>query len=90
MSFAFAGVSPSLSTNNGNDAVLWAVESSHGLGTLRAFDPTNLATELYDSEMSPDRDRVDGGIRFAVPTVANGQVFVGGQTALDIYGQLAQ
>jgi hypothetical protein len=90
MSFSFAGVSPSLSSNNGSDVVLWAVESAGTSGILRAFNPTDLSTELYDSEMSPDRDRVDGGIRFAVPTVANGEVFVGGQSALDVYGQLAQ
>jgi len=39
--------------------------------------------------MSPDRDRVGGGVRFASPMVANGQVFVGAQGELDIYGEFS-
>ena len=88
MTLAYPGASPALSSNNDSDAVLWSLEGAGTLGVLRAFDPTDLSTELYDSEMSPDRDRVGGGVRFGTPTVANGQVFVGGQGELDIYGEL--
>jgi hypothetical protein len=87
---AYPGVSPSLTSNNGNDAVLWAVETPHANAVLRAYDPTNLTTELYDSEMSSDRDHAGEALRFTVPTVANGEVFVGTRDELDIYGELPQ
>ena len=75
---------------NGGDPILWVYQASRNVGILRAFDPADLTTELYDTELSPDRDRTDGSVRFAVPTVAGGKVFVGSQNALDIYGLLGQ
>ncbi len=56
MTLAYPGASPALSSNDGSDAVLWSLEGAGTLGVLRAFDPTDLSTELYDSEMSPGRD----------------------------------
>ena len=55
---------------------------------LRAFDATDLSVELYDSEMSPDRDRAGRAVKFTVPTEADGKVFVGAHNELDIYGLL--
>jgi hypothetical protein len=90
MGMSWPGVSPSLSSNNGNDPILWVYESAGGDGVLRAFDAADLSNELYDTGQSPDRDRGHGSIRFAVPTVAGGKVFVGSQNALEIYGVLGQ
>ena len=90
MTLAYPGSSPTLSSNSGSDAVLWSLEAAGTVGIFRAFDPNDLSTELYDSEMSPDRDQVGGGVRFASPMVANGQVFVGAQNELDIYGELSR
>jgi len=90
MEMSWPGVSPTLSSNGGNDPILWVLQAAANLGILRAFDPTDLSNELYDSELSPDRDRPEGSVRFAVPTVAEGKVFVGSQNAVDIYGVLTQ
>jgi hypothetical protein len=84
------GVSPMLSSNSGSDPILWVLQAAGNEGILRAFDPTDLSNELYDSELSPDRDRTDGSVRFAVPTIAAGKVFVGSQNMVDIYGVLGQ
>jgi len=88
----YPGVFPSLSANNGSDAILWAVENPTtdppSSLILRAFDASDLSTELYNSEMSPGRDSAGHALRFTVPTVANGQVFVGARDELDIYGVL--
>jgi hypothetical protein len=34
------------------------------------------------------RDRLDSYVKFSVPTIADGKVFVGTQTSLNIYGLL--
>jgi len=88
MNVLWPGSSPVVSANGSSDAVLWTMEHTGGPGILHAFDPANLTSELYDSQMSPDRDQVGIGLVFAVPTVADGQVFVGAHNELDIYGLL--
>jgi hypothetical protein len=48
-----------------------------------------LATELYyTTQASGGRDTPGQPVKFAVPTVANGHVYVGTQTELDVYGEL--
>ena len=55
---------------------------------LFAFDATALTHELYSSEMNPSRDRAGVGLRFNIPTVINGHVYVGAKYELDVYGLL--
>ena len=44
---------------------------------------------LYDSDQAPDhRDRFGAGIKFTVPTIADGRVFVGAQTGVTVFGLL--
>jgi len=58
-------------------------------GALYAFETTNLATELYDTaQASGGPDKPGPPVKFAVPTVVNGHVYVGTQTELDVYGLL--
>lgn len=87
MGFNYPGVTPSISSSGASNGILWAIQNGGNM-TLYAFDATDLSKELYDSEMSPTRDRTGGSITFCVPTVANGQVFVGAMNELDIYGML--
>jgi hypothetical protein len=56
---------------------------------LYAFDARDLTKELYDSTQAPaTRDAAGLSSKFLVPTVANGHVYVGTQTELDVYGEL--
>ena len=55
---------------------------------LRAYSATNLANELYNSEQNSQRDRPGVPIKFVVPTIADGHVFVGGQDQVAMYGLL--
>jgi hypothetical protein len=89
------GATPVISSNGTNNAILWLIDSSGALATpntpaiLRAFDPNNLSKELYHSTTTAGlRDTAGPGVKFAVPTVANGKVYVGTQTELDVYGLL--
>jgi hypothetical protein len=56
---------------------------------LYANDARNVSVELYDSNQAGKRDVAGQGVKFTVPTIADGKVFVGTQTELDIYGLLA-
>ena len=88
------GSTPSISANGTKNAILWVLDNG-GYKTgapaiLHAYDPTNLATELYKS--SPillDTDSAAPAVKFTVPAVADGRVFVGGQKAVTVYGLLA-
>ena len=81
------GPSISISANGSNNGILWAM--LHGTPVLYAFDATNLSNELYDTTQALKlRDRILSTSRFVVPTVVNGKVYVGGLTALYVYGLL--
>ena len=76
-----------------NNAILWLIDSSGALTTpntpaiLRAYDPNNLSNEIYSSPGSASSSDAAGpAIKFTVPTVANGKVYFGTQTELDVYG----
>ena len=98
--FQFPGVIPSISSNRNSSGtgIVWIVSppsdcfymgcNPHSPGVLRAYDATNLGNALYNSTQNSSRDRLDSYIKFSVPTIANGKVFVGTLTGLSIYGLL--
>jgi hypothetical protein len=72
---------------------VWVIESSgrrQGIqpAVLHAYDAGNIAHELYNSEQDAKRDRPGVGLHFAIPTIANGRVYVGSKGQLDIYSAL--
>jgi hypothetical protein len=71
------------------NGILWAMLHSGNASTLFAFNATNLATELYDSKQAKlSRDALGGVAHFTTPTIADGRVYIGGTTALTVYGLL--
>jgi hypothetical protein len=85
--FQWSGATVSVSSNGAAAGIVWVLDG--GGGVLYAYDATNLATELYDTtQASGGRDTPGQPVKFAVPTVANGHVYVGTQTELDVYGLL--
>jgi hypothetical protein len=59
-----------------------------GTGVLHAYDATNLATELYNSNQAANsRDHFSGN-KFITPVVANGKVYVGTQNSVAAFGLL--
>jgi outer membrane protein assembly factor BamB len=58
-----------------------------GSSILHAYDANNLGTELWNSTQGSNG--ISGNaVKFTVPTVANGKVFVGSFGKLDVFGLL--
>src|SRR5438132_12549446 len=84
--FGYPGTSPAVSSNGGFQAIVWALDVSG----YASGDPAVLhVSELYNSaQASSSRDAAGPAVKFTVPTIANGKVYVGTQTELDVYGLL--
>ena len=91
--FNFPGVTPSISASGTNNGIVWAIQMPSTLGsaaTLVACNATNFTTELYNSgQAAGNRDQLGAGVKFAVPTVADGKVFVGSSNSVSVFGLLA-
>src|SRR5207253_558604 len=88
----FPGATPSVSSNGNTSGVVWAIRTDqYNQGTsavLYAFDASNVATELYNSSQNSSRDAAGAATKFAVPTIANGKVYVGTAAEVGVYGLL--
>jgi hypothetical protein len=90
--FNFSSPTPVISSNGNAGAVLWAVDNSQfSSGTccqaLYAYDATDLGTMLYNSTQAPgNRDVLGTAVKFSIPTVANGKVYVAGQGTVSAFG----
>lgn len=81
---------PVVSANGSSNGVLWFVRNVKNIPLLSAYDATRLYL-LYDSGMAANgRDTLGIIAHFATPTVANGKVYAGTQTALVAYGLFQQ
>jgi hypothetical protein len=89
--FGFPGPTVSISANSDSDAIAWVLQTDDygsGSATLHAFDATNLATEFYNSGMNSSRDNPGGAVKFTIPTIANGKVYVPAVDTLSVFGLL--
>jgi hypothetical protein len=108
-SFGFPGPSPAISATGTTDGVVWALDNSHyctnqssacGAAVLHVYDATSLV-ELWNSSLAAGgADKAGNAVKFTVPSIANGKVYVGtrgnntggalGSTSvageLDVYG----
>lgn len=111
--FGYPGATPSVSASGTSNGLIWAIDTSQyctnqspgcGPAVLHAYDAKDL-TELWNSSLAAaGADEAGNAVKFAVPTVANGKVYVGtrgnnsggayGSTSvsgeLDVYGLRAE
>jgi hypothetical protein len=87
--YSFPGATPTISANGSSNGIVWTLQRISGANAvLHANLASNVATELYNSNQAGSRDLPGTSIKFAVPTVANGKVFVGTSSKLTVYGLL--
>jgi hypothetical protein len=90
------GASFAISANGSSNGILWALQNNGqsadndvgAPGVLFAYDANNLSTVLYNSGQAGSRDTLDLAAKFSIPLVANGKVFVAGQSQLNVFGLL--
>jgi hypothetical protein len=89
--FTDPGATPTVSANGNFDGIVWLLRSKGWSApdrpaVLYAIDAANVSRELYNSEQNAGRDRAGLCLRFSIPMVAGGKVYVGAKGELDVYG----
>jgi hypothetical protein len=88
--FGWPGATPVISANGMSDAIVWALQTN-GSGAparLRAYSASDVSIEFYDSNQNTIRDNPGAAVKFTVPTIVNGKVYVGTQDRLSVFGLL--
>ena len=92
--FLDSGATPTVSANGSKDGIVWAASSKNWNeqpgrpAVLYAYDASDVHRELYTSEQNGARDRAGVALRFVIPTVVKGKVYLGTKTEVDVYGLL--
>jgi hypothetical protein len=85
------GAIPAVSASGTTNGIVWVLDlsawASNGPAVLDAYDATNVGTMLFSSP-SGGTGAAGAAVKFTVPTVANGKVYVGGQASFCVYGLL--
>lgn len=83
--FSYPGSTPSVSSQADANGIVWILDNGHyctpaspgcGPSVLHAYDASNVATELWNSSKE-SADVAGYAVKFTVPTIANGKVYVG-------------
>jgi hypothetical protein len=88
------GATPSISADGDRDGIVWTVSTRtwqafrERQAVLHAYDASDLSHELYNSAQNAARDGAGTSVRFTIPMVAAGRVYVGVRNQVDVYGLL--
>ncbi len=91
--FGNPGATPAISANGDKNGIVWLLDTKAWNGAdhpavLHAYDAADVSHELYNTEQKSARDEVGLCLRFTIPTVANGRVYVEAKKRIDVYGPL--
>jgi hypothetical protein len=91
ITYGYPGATPVVSANGSTNGLLWMLSTVQCCqAVLHVYDAANLLRELYNSTQNAKRDQAGIAAKLAVPAVANGKVYIGTSTELDVYGLLPQ
>src|SRR5262245_44742696 len=83
--FGYLPGSAVVSSNGSTGGIVWVMDRN--ANQIHAYDANTMATELWNSgQKAGGADNLGAVIKFATPTVANGEVFVGTSNSLVVYG----
>jgi hypothetical protein len=86
----YPGASFVISSDGAQNGVAWAVRTdqftTHGAQVLYAWDANDLSSPLYESDTDAARDGGGHAMKFAMPVVTNGRVYVAANGEVDVYG----
>jgi len=87
-SFGYPGATPSISSNKGSNAIVWAAENTNP-AVLHAYNAKTLV-ELYNTNQAASgRDHFGAGNKYITPMIINGKVYVGTTTGVGVFGLLS-
>jgi hypothetical protein len=85
--FGYPGVTDTVSANGTTDGIIWTLNAVTG---LQAYDVSaGLGSVLYASTQDPARDHAPPYVKFTVPVVYGGMVYVAGNGDVAAYGLLS-
>jgi hypothetical protein len=95
-SYLYPSPTAMISASPAGNGIVWVLDNhTNGTGdlstttrnpaVLRAYDATNLGLTLYSSSVLP-ADSAGTAVKFTLPVVANGHVYVAGASQLTVYG----
>ncbi len=84
--FTYPGATPSVSSYGSKTGIVWVIENG-GSALLHAYDAKDVSKPLYNSGLTNNRDAIGSYVKFTVPTIANGKVFVGTQSGISVFGK---
>jgi hypothetical protein len=90
------GATPTISANGTKGGIVWTISTrtwqayQERFAVLHAYDAADVSRELYNSEQDAVRDRAGLSVRFSIPAVANGRVYVGARKVVEVYGLLSR
>ncbi len=87
---AYPGASFTVSSDGAQNGIAWAVRTdqytTHGPQVLYAWDANDLSNVLYESDANAARDGGGKSMKFAIPVVTNGRVYIAANGQVDVYG----
>ncbi len=88
----YPGSSLMISANGTSNAIVWGMETGanrSGPVVLHAYNATNLANQLYTSSQNLARDNPGLAVKYTMPAIANGKVYVGTANYLSVFGNIS-
>jgi hypothetical protein len=89
--FPLRGATPVVSASGTTNGVVWILDltawQTNGPAILDAYDATNVSNLLFSSPAT-GTGAAGPAVKFTVPTVANGKVYIGTETSFTVFGLL--